>query len=426
MKKFSAQGWGRRSGQAGRSRGDCLKGIAPTARCYKAPRGSVLGCLSMLLLLAAADRVAAQGAATVTESRRPDVSHVEYRVDGAQGPGEDGAARAALFQALQFASEQFSADPTERARIRTWVGSHGGTLQQFGTPGRVTQRTFAPDGVNLRITNTVMVDVEGLRRALEQGGVVATSQDMARAIGNPTFLVVNHELINDPTATNGPDGILIDSEIGNVLASQQWNLVNREAMMQAVAQREAISNVSGIGVNPVAQLATIAGADCYLDYALTMQQANGRVQARVSITVFDTVTAQQLASAPGQSQEYPIGQTTNTIMLQQAVRQAMTRVQETVRGYWAQMATQGRRYRFIIQGDFADSARYRPLRDAMRQLGEVDMNRTETELSGTLTSSRDRDDVTDAIEDGLNAAGFSSVRPILTSRALFVYQARMP
>ena len=52
----------------------------------------------------------------------------------------------------------------------------------------------------------------------------------------------------------------VGAEIGNILASQQWNLVNREAMMNASATREAIAGVSGIGVNPVSQLAALAGA----------------------------------------------------------------------------------------------------------------------------------------------------------------------
>jgi hypothetical protein len=383
-----------------------------------------VGCVALALVALAPAGALAQGAAMVAEVRRPDASHVEYRVTNATGPDEGGAARDALSSALLFAAEQFSADPTERQRIRTWVSANAPALQNFGAPGRVTQRTFAPDGVSLRITTTVLVDVENLRRSLEQANVLAAATDMARAIGNPTFLVVNHDLLNDPTATNSANGSLVDAEIGNILASQQWNLLNREAVLAATAQRRAITNVSGLGTNPVSQLATIAGADCYLDYSITVQQAGGVQQGRVAITVYDTVTGQQLASAPGQSNEYPVGQSTPAIMVQQAVRMAMTRVLETVRGYWAQMVQTGRRYRFIVQGDFSDSARYRPFRDALRALGELDINRTETEVSGVLTSARDRDDLTDAFEDSLNAAGFRSVRTVLSSRALFVYQAR--
>ncbi len=370
----------------------------------------------------------AVGGTSVTQERRIDTNNIQYLVRQATGPDQASAERVALSGAVVQAARELTDDTAERQRLASHVTANLARYAAFGSRAggedAVAASESNADGSLTTIAMHVLVNIGEVRRQLETDGAFQSNAQMSNALGAPTIMVLNRDLMRDPSADNTEAGTIIDTSIQAFLTQQQWNLVDREALRAAAAQRSAIEGVTGMGTDPAADLAAMAGADMYFVYTVQLERG-GVVSATVSLTAHDTATAQQLGASIGRSRQYPAGAIL-TDVVSEATNNGMRDLLSNVRGYWQQAAREGRRYRIAVRGDFSNTERRRAIRDVVRGLGRPagDITLTQNTISCVLVSQRAKDEIQDAIEDACTHAGFANVQVGVSSRSLIMINAQ--
>ena len=347
----------------------------------------------------------------------------QYRVTGAAGKNESSALQEARNAALFFAADSLSGDAREKVSIKDYIEHNADELMKLTKAGRITRRTFAPDGEKLMVDVRVDVQTKQLRLTLESERVIKASSDLSRKVGNPTILVVSSELQNNPKVRKLTQlGHTATDLLTSFFTDRQWNVVDRKAVDDARKRQAAMENLSGLGEDPIAQVAQLVGADIYVVFSMAYAQSG--VQGSLSVKAYDTATGSVLASVMKPSKQYLKG-TPYEKVIREAAGNAMPSFFDQVRNYWMAEIKKGRKYKIVVRGDFSNRQRYRAVRDAIKDLGDFDKTvKTKETLAGILISTEDEDDIADDLIDGIQDAGFSKVEYVVEQRGLFILEAQ--
>ena len=360
-------------------------------------------------------------AVTVTLDTKLSPDRVRYRVVGAEAKEEDGAVTTARREALRQAGQDLTGSNEEKDKVaRFLLTTCPPDVLGFATPGQVLRRNFAGD--NLQISMFVEVDVKQLTVRLERERLVKSHAELAEGVGNPTVLVMPAALAGQGPAQAGTNfGRIINDRLASQLTERQWNLVDAAAVANAQKQMEALHVASGGGPDAVSQLAAVAGADISLAWSIVFSDRD--VQATASVTAYETATGQQLGASTKMSKTYGADTPWAQASLE-AITSAVGPLLENISGYWHKAATEGRRIKLVVRGDFSDRDRYKRIRDQLHTLGKAqDMKKSENEMSCILLTTLNRDDLEDGLVDCVKAGGFKGVREILVARAIMLYEA---
>jgi hypothetical protein len=220
-------------------------------------------------------------------------------------------------------------------------------------------------------------------------------------------------------------------KVGEWFTKNQWDIVSREGVTQAQRTQDAMINVEGLGQDPIAALAQLAGADIYVMHGLTESSAGGGYQVEVNLKAYEVASGKQLATKVGKSNQLASAQKGNATS--QAVGRAMPKILEQIQGYWSIMAKEGVKAKVVFRGDFSSSKVKRRLRKFMKGLNEYidecdDTCEWEKGLSTGQTISgqytmppKARSDFGDYLTEALEEEGFT-VQQIISNKTLNIIQ----
>jgi len=353
------------------------------------------------------------GASTVQFIEVLDNNYNRYRVNGAEGKDQEAAKDIAVMDAIVFAAKELTGSDDEKRAIELARP----VLEKFkdlARKGRVLNVVFVKGGV--RIDVVIEVNVKELRRKLEEAGLIAKAQELAEQLGNPVVLILPEG--SDGKKITSEQQIIID-RIASFFTQQKYDLADLSGMKNLQEMTKATEALSGVLPDPVAEIATLVGADIYVTFTAGI---SGQVMANASIKAYETTTAKLLASATGQSRRYPYGHPEMDAVLE-AVSDAVPKVFEDISGYWHEQVSKGRFYTFVISGNLGDREKQKALREALKDIGTVKFNvKTQQKFAGTIRTTKDADAVEDAIEDAIKDAGYRNVQLVVSNRALFIFR----
>jgi hypothetical protein len=345
-----------------------------------------------------------------------DTDFQRFRVSDAEGPNLTAAKKEAMVEALFFAAKQLTGSDDEKSAIEARRGAIA-RYTDLARAGRVLKTVFRGESPVVDIL--IDVNVKELRRKLEQDGTIKKQADLAESVGAPQILVVPEGY--DPSKRIDPAKQFLTDRIASFLTQRKFDMVDANALKNVNDITSAVHAIDGVVNDPIAEVATVVGADIYITYTAGI---TANVQASASVKAYEATTGRLLASATGQSRQYPAG-TAEMNALTEAISDSMPKVFEDVSGYWHEDVVKGRKYMFSITGDFSQRDRQKALKKALESIGDVKMSvKTANKMAGVVRSKKSADDVEDAIEDGLKDAGFSSPALTLSNRALFVFKAQ--
>lgn len=345
-----------------------------------------------------------------------DTDFQRFRVSDAEGLNMNAAKNAAMGEALFFAAKSLTGSDDEKGTIeqrRSKIVQY----TDFARAGRVLKTIFR--GESPVIDVLIDVNVKELRRKLEQDGTIQKSAALAESIGAPQILVVPEGY--DPAKKIDAGKQFLSDRIASFLTQRKFDMVDANALKNVGDLTKAVEAIDGVVSDPIAEVASVVGADIYVTFTAGI---TATVQASASVKAYEATTGRLLASATGQSRQYPAG-SAEMSALTEAVSDAMPKLFEDVSGYWHEDAAKGRRFLFSITGDFSQRDRQKALKKSLEAVGDVKMTvKTANKMAGTVRSRKSADDVEDALEDAIKDAGFSSPKLTMSSRALFIYKAQ--
>ena len=220
-------------------------------------------------------------------------------------------------------------------------------------------------------------------------------------------------------------------KVGEWFTKNQWDIVSREGVQEAQRTQDAMVNVEGLGQDPVAALAQLAGADIYVMHGITESSAGGGYQVEINLKAYEVASGKLLASKVGKSNKLAAAEKGNATS--QAVGRAMPKVLDQITSYWAIMGKEGVKAKVVFRGDFNDSKVKRRLRKLMKSLNEYvdECDKTcawEKGLSTKMTISgmytlpaAGRADFGDYLTEALEEEGFT-VEQIISNKTLNIIQ----
>jgi len=339
-----------------------------------------------------------------------------FIVKSASGDSEEAAVRASRILALQKAGEGLGGTSDEKRQITTYLGKGAQTALATATLQRVTRRMWGDSGPI--IDARIYVNTTDLGRVLTEAGMMATTKELAKSVGNPTIMILYSGLTDRQRSHEETQlGEVVTTYITGFLTKKRWNIVDRKQIQRARKQMKAQGAVEGLPPDPQAQLAMLVGADIYMEFSIVPSTARG-LKADVSIKAFDTTTAKVRAAGTASSRVYPAGTTWAKIM-QEALGNTMPSIFENLRGYWLEDASEGRPIFIVIDADFSERSRYNGVRNALKDMGTWEKReKTPRRLTGVLRYSGDVDDMADDLDEAMKESGFSKVTFPIESRSM--------
>jgi hypothetical protein len=224
---------------------------------------------------------------------------------------------------------------------------------------------------------------------------------------------------------------MTSDKVGEWFTKNQWDIVSREGVQAAQRTQDAMVNVEGLGQDPVAALAQLAGADIYVMHGISESSAGGGYQVEINLKAYEVASGKMLASKVGKSNKLAAKEKGNATS--QAVGRAMPKVLDQITSYWAIMGKEGVKAKIVFRGDFSDSKVKRRLRKLMKSLSEYvdecDKNcewekglSTKMTISGMYTlPAKARGDFGDYLTEALEEEGFT-VEQIISNKTLNIIQ----
>lgn len=338
----------------------------------------------------------------------------KYKVSGAEGADLDAAKKAAIGEALVFAAKRLTGSEKEKQEIQKRRGKIS-SLQNLAKVGKVTKTTF--NGERPIIDVLIDVNVKDLRIQLETDKVISSASDMSDAVGNPTILVLPDGY--KPGQKYSDAQQFVSDRIAEFLTQRKFEMVDPKAMSELQERTAAAQALDGVVTDPIAELASLVGADIYITYVAGF---TAEVKSSASVKAFETTTARLIASATGESRQYASGKPRMDV-IREAVSDCVPKALENISGYWHEDIKKGRKYVFSIAGNFSDRDKQKQIRKGLEELGDVKFDvKTAQKLGGTIRSKKKSDDVDEGIGDVIQDAGFKA-KVILSNRSTFIYKA---
>jgi hypothetical protein len=346
-------------------------------------------------------------------------------VVGAEGPNKAGAIMEARKHALIYAARSMTADRVEKKRVGKYVAANLKAVLEFSQKAHIRSHGVSDDGNQLKISVVIAVRTKDLRLRLVEQGVLTDDNALMDEIGSPTVLVSWGPLVNKPKAFNLTGlGRIVTAKVASFFTDKLWNVVDANSLKRARENRQAHQALKGLVPDPNVQLALQTGADIYVTFEV-IKDGRGR-HATATVKAVDTVTNQMLATQVKPSSRSYDMSTPWAKVYSDALSNAMPALFEQVRGQWQMQARKGRKYKFVVRGDFTDKHRRRAVGKVLKGLGTKFKREEKTEslISGILWSKNDMDEIEEEFEDGVEDAGFTQAKPVVAKGALFIYELR--
>ena len=146
--------------------------------------------------------------------------------------------------------------------------------------------------------------------------------------GTDAFTLMRNDKLINTTAT----------AIKTVLVERKLELADLEQLITNADFNKAL--MSGLSSDGNAFLASSADADVYLEFEVQIiQEGRGR-KANINFNVKEAATAKTIGSAPGVSESNPTNDVGALCII--AVNNAMDRIMEQIRSYWAELPKYGK------------------------------------------------------------------------------------
>jgi len=145
--------------------------------------------ISFVLPLLLALPALAQTGAAVRLDTMLNADTGKYRVEGATGPEEKDAIKAAKHAAVDFAARSLTGDPGQKTSAAQHVKHNLGQMLGFASAGKIYRRGFDDSGENMSINIFIEVNNQALQRNLIEAGVISSSRDIAKGAGKPEIMV---------------------------------------------------------------------------------------------------------------------------------------------------------------------------------------------------------------------------------------------
>lgn len=146
--------------------------------------------------------------------------------------------------------------------------------------------------------------------------------------GTDAFTLMRNDKLINTTAT----------AIKTVLVERKLELADLEQLITNADFNKAL--MSGLSSDGNAFLASSADADVYLEFEVQIiQEGRGR-KANINFNVKEAATAKTIGSAPGISESNPTNDVGALCII--AVNNAMDRIMEQIRSYWAELPKYGK------------------------------------------------------------------------------------
>jgi hypothetical protein len=359
--------------------------------------------------------LAARAGGTVAFVETVDNEFNRYKVSASEGKDQEAAKKGAAESAILFAALQLTGSDEEKSRIEGMKDSFVKN-EALAKVGRVLKTMFFDGGIKIDVL--VDVNVKELRRKLETASLIKKATDLADEVGNPVILIAPEG--SDGRKIQPAEKFIID-RIASFFTQRKYEIVDAGAMKNIGEMQKAVNAIEGVIDDPIAQVASIVGADIYVTYTAGQTAV---VKASASIKAFETTTARLLASATGESRQYPAG-TAVVDAVREAVSDAVPKTFEDLSGYWHEQAAKGKTYLVSIAGDMSDRERQKALRKALGEVGKTKFDtKTANRMAGTVKALGSADDVEEAIEDAIKNAGFNNVKMVLSNRQMFMFSVQ--
>ena len=128
----------------------------------------------------------------------------QYRVEGAEGNGQEDATDKAAVSALVYAAKSLAGDPTQKTAAGEYITRNLMAVMGFASKGRIFRRTFSSDGERMRLSMFVKINRSALQRHLIENEVITASRLISKGAGRPKIMVIYDQGDCSRGKTTGP------------------------------------------------------------------------------------------------------------------------------------------------------------------------------------------------------------------------------
>lgn len=295
----------------------------------------------------------------------PDVGRVTYKVVGIGADGGN-AKMDSLKVAIDAAiKDKIANGPDEKKR---YLGMREGFFASLDPHSFATEKKMLGakrlDANRMTYTAMVEVKVDSLRESLQAKGMVASDEDVADAIGNPSIVAVPSKSFRNPKLQTSAE-----TRINEYLQERDFDVLNRTGISDLQEVVSQLGEIAGHDEDEAAQVALALGAEVYMTYAATVQTSGDKMKVEAQMRCYETTTGRALADATGYSPTRPMGQA--QVAMSEAISDAANKAIGTMTKKWKKQAKKGKNFFFTWRGDFASGSAKNQVYQQMKALGKA-------------------------------------------------------
>ncbi len=201
----------------------------------------------------------------------------------------------------------------------------------------------------LTIEKDFKINKEAVSQYLIAKKVIVSRKDLASEVGNPFIIVL-------PATEKGQNPIDLMRSNTNLehaarvieshLTAKQYDVIVPEQMVDLKELASAQQSLKDVEQDYSYMLALSIGSDVYITYDVSIANDKfGTQKATANVRAYETTTARLLGTETGYS---PSAKTTATVLIENAVNDAIDKVLTRVQNYWKSDVEQGLQYKLII------------------------------------------------------------------------------
>jgi len=276
-----------------------------------------------------------------------------------KGVDQDAAIENARKGCLEWMiTERMAQSPGERRAYMAQQDQIMAKLDRYIPPLKPGSRAGKGEGVKSRTRNndgTVNVEInikvysKMLHKDLVAMNIVASDEEVMTAAGQKPSLMV----VPFPASRGSKFRGLMEGLLSSYLTNRQWEVVSPSGVKDLNSLVNAIGEATGAEEDEVSSIAKAVGADIYILFEAMKNKGEGmggdEIAYSVRIEARETTTGRMLASemntAPARA-EWRAGNEARAF--EEALRDAMAPVMQTITDYWRKDMAKGRYYQVVF------------------------------------------------------------------------------
>ncbi len=236
---------------------------------------------------------------------------------------------------------------------------------------KVTSTRKLADG-QYEITRMVRVNKGALNNLLVERGVMASQEELADKVGNPTIMVLPESPRDQSPLDVFEKNNLAQQTaavIESYLTARQYEVQIPRAADNLSNQVDQLSQVRGLDDDAAYKIALTSGSDIFITYSGEVASVAGGRKASLAVKAFETTTARALGTETGYSQTRP--NTTDQALIEEAASDAIDKVLQRITNYWKKDVRRGLQYKVIVKidGKFSED-RLQNIKDGVEDMIE--------------------------------------------------------